>query len=753
ANGPAIWTFNFKLAVRNAGKNKTIFAIKTMGLALCLAFTLILTAYIVNEVTFDSFHRNHDRLYRVVSTVKFPDHTTHYAISPLPLGNALTEAIPEIDSYSRFMYEEKTLFRIDDKTFANEKTLATDSNFLRILSFEFLQGSREALDDPDKIVLSETLARKLFGSSDPIGKTIEFNKDMLLEVTAVIKDVPPNSHLQFDALISWDSFERYDSWGNLNAYTYILLEPGATIKAVREKIPAVLATFHDLIARDYNAIYEPVFESITDIHFSPPLDEDIAEKRSATNVYILSFVIILFLVGGIVNYLNLTLTELTSNLRKIGIIRIFGGMRGGHNKIVLSDAFFTILVVGPLVLFLTYWGWQFARTFFEININSAVLIHPLFLGIIASFFVLLITSAKMNAAILSRTGHIIACLQGRLSNKESGTAFRKIPVCVQLCFSIIMIALITVVVDQFRFIQEADKGFDDKNMVVIKLPWEKPRIVETFTQELRTIPGILKADGSSYYPGIIETKYVFEVETAKGMEQLLVPMMLCGYDYLNVLNIKVAKGRSFLRDQVSDLYNAYVVNEAAAKQFGWKEPVGKKIRGPLSGDNEAYRDGVVIGMVEDFNFASLHNSIEPVIIFLSDENWGTQFIYAKLEPLHPDNLIQQVQTSFNDQWPDVPFEWEYLDSKYLSLYKKDYEVKDIFEVGLVISIVISCLGIFSISALINVLRTKEMGIRKVMGASGLHLFYLHIRSLMLFAILAAVAATPVIWFASDQWLQ
>lgn len=753
ANAPAIWNFNFKLAVRNAGRNKTLFGIKMIGLALCLAFTLILTAYIVNEVTFDRFHTHHERMYRVVSTVKFPDHTTHYAITPLPLGNALREAIPEIQSFARFMYEEKSVFRLEDKIFSTEKTLAADTNFLRIFTFEYLKGTHEALDGPDKIVLTETLAQKFFGRNDPIGETIEFAEDMLLEVTAVIKDVPPNSHLQFDALISWDSFDRNDAWGNLNAYTYILLRPDATIEAVQEKMPAVLATFHDLIARDFNATYEPVFENITDIHFSRPLDEDIAEKRNKTNIYILLVVVFLFLIGGLVNYLNLTLTELTSNLRKIGIIRVFGGLNGGHNKIVLTDIFFTILVVTPLVVLFAYFGLNIGRSFLSININPAVLTHPLFVGMIGAFLALLITSSKLNSLILARAGHIIACLQGRLSKRESGTAFRKILVCVQLCFSIIMIALITLIVDQFRFIQEADKGFDDKNTIVIKLPWEKPRIVETFTEELRTVPGVVKADGSSYYPGIIETKYVFEVETEKGMEQLLVPMMLCGYDYLSVLDIRLAKGRAFSPDQVSDQYAAYIVNETAAKQFGWKDPVGKKIRGPLIGGNEAYRDGIVIGMAEDFNFATLHSKIEPVIIFLTDENWGSQFIYAKLEPVHPDDLIQTIESKFKDQWPAAPFDWEYLDSKYLSLYKKDYEVKDIFEIGLVISIIISCLGIFSISALINVLRTKEMGIRRVMGASGLHLFYLHTKSLVYFTLLAALAACPVIWFTSDQWLR
>lgn len=753
ANSPAIWSFNFKLAIRNAGKNKTIFGIKTIGLALCVAFTLILTAYIVNEITFDRFHTHRDRLFRVVSTVKFPDHTTHYAITPLPLGNALTEAIPEIQSFSRFMSEEASVFRLDDRTFSNEKTLAADSNFLRLFTFEYLKGSDEALDGPDKIVLTETLAHKFFGGEDPIGKTVEFAEEMLLEVTAVINDVPSNSHLQFDALISWDSFNRYDAWGNLNAYTYVLLRPDATIEVVQKKMPTVVATFHDHIARDYNATYEPVFEKITDIHFSRPLDEDIAQKRNKTSIYILIVVILLFLVGGLVNYLNLTMTELTSNLRKIGIIRVFGGLNGGHNKIILSDVFFTMLVVIPLVLLFSYFGWNFGRSFFSINISPAVLTHPLFLGMIGGFFALLISSSRLNALILSRAGHVIGCLQGRVGKNERGTALRRILVCIQLCFSVIMIALITVIVDQFRFIQETDKGFDDKNTIVIKLPREEPRILQTFTEELRTVTGILKADGTSYYPGIIETKYVFEVETEGGMEQLLVPMMLCGYDYLDVLGIKVAKGRAFSQNQATDQYGAYMVNETAAKQFGWKEPIGKKIRGPLSGSGEAYRDATVIGVTEDFNFATLHKSIEPLIIFLADENWGNQFVYAKLNPVHPDDLIQTIESKYKDQWPGQPFDWEYLDSKYLSLYKKDYEVKDIFQVGLVISIIVSCLGIFSISALISVLRTKEMGIRRVMGASGVHLFYLHMKSLIYYTVLAVIAACPVIWFVSGQWLQ
>jgi putative ABC transport system permease protein len=200
----------------------------------------LLTAFIINELTFDTFHVNHNRLYRVESKVVFKDRTTDFAVTPLPIGDALREDIPEIEDYCRFIYEEKPVFRVGQAIFNDEVALAADSNFLQILTFDFVQGDKHALRGPDKIVLTQTLASKLFATEDPIGQTIEFGDGFLLEVAAVIKDVPANSHLSFDALISWETFDREDGWDNLNAYTYILLKPGASIDNVRAKIPSVM---------------------------------------------------------------------------------------------------------------------------------------------------------------------------------------------------------------------------------------------------------------------------------------------------------------------------------------------------------------------------------------------------------------------------------------------------------------------------------------------------------------------------------
>jgi putative ABC transport system permease protein len=749
----ALWGMNFKMALRNANRNKLIFVVKTSGLAICIAFALLLTAYVVNELTFDRFHVNYDRIYRITSKVNFQDHVTHYAVTPLPIGQALLEDVPEIENYFRFMYEDKPIFHLNDEIYYDEVTLAADSNFFKILSFDFVEGDSHALNGPNKLVISEAFARKLFGHQDARGKTIEFGKDNLLEVSGVIRDVPSNSHLKFDAVISWDTFDRNDSWGNLNAYTYLLLKPGADPEVVKSKMPPVLAIFHDLLVREYKATFEPFLENIANIHFSEKLDEDIAQKRSKNNLFILTAVIILFLVTGLVNFLNLTLAELTANLKKIGIIRIFGGITDGHRKILFTETVLVLLIVLPLVLVLCYEGLILAHHILNIQIDEKIFLNPLFVFSAAGFLALLFLSARANSYVLSKTSHIIDSLKGNLSSNGSGLSTRKVLVATQLSFSILMIALIIVIVDQFNFIQESDKGFDDKNMILIKLRSTEPSRVETFCETIREINGISNVEGSSYYPEMIETKYVFQVETAKGMEQRLVPMMNCTFNYLDALNIKIARGRSFDKTRETDRRGVFVINETAAKEFGWTDPIGKKISGPVSGQDVAYINGEVIGVAKDFNFASLHSTIEPMIMFPSDNEWGNNFIYVKVNPVKPAYLIDAIEKEFNAQWPEYPFEWEYLDSKYLSLYKNDVEVKNIFQIGLVISILTSCLGIFSISALLVTLRTREMGIRKVVGANSVQLFFLHTGSFVKLLLMAVLVAWPVIWFLSGEWLK
>jgi len=750
----AIWNLNFKMAARNAGKNKLIFVIKTSGLALAMAFSLLLTAYVVNELTYDHFHVNYDRIYRISSKINFSDHITHYAVTPLPIGRELKEKVPEVENYTRFMYEDKPIYTsIDPKNsqiFHDQRTLSVNSTFLKVFTYEFLSGNTHALNESNKLVVTETTALRLFGTVNALGKLIHLDKHIPLEVSAVIKDVPSNTHLKFDALISWSTFDRNDEWDNLNAYNYIVLREDASIEAVRAKLPKVLATFQEEVAKEYNATFEAPFEKIADIHFSGFLDEDIAEKKNKNDLFLLSAIIFLFVITGLINYLNLTLAELTSNLKKIGVVRVFGGFTGGHKKILISETIIAMLIVLPLAALLFYLSWRSAADYFSIQIDKHVLMSFWFVSISAGFIFFLFASTRINSYLLSKVNHVVLSLKGKLSTSQSTVPIRKFLVGMQLSFCIIMIALVFIVVDQFHFIQNSDKGFDSHHKLVVKFRSGNYSQITTFNEEIKKINGVAGVSISSYYPGMVESKYIFHVESEKGMLELLVPMMNCDYNYIDVMGIDVIKGRNFKEEYSTDIKGAYLINETAAKEFGWKDPIGKKISGPYETDGH---EGEVVGLLRDFNFTSMHNKIEPLIIFHVNQDWGVQYVYLNLDPLHSADLIPTIEKNFKAQWPELPFEWEYLDSRYMSLYQKDYEMKNIFQTGLIISILISCLGIFSISALLASLRTKEMGIRKVVGAKAAQLFALHIKSFVQFLFISMLVAWPLIWYLSDQWLK
>lgn len=747
-----LWNLNFKIAIRNIFSNKLIFAVKTVGLSVCLGFALLLTAFVVSEVTYDRHNVNHERIFRIGSKISFQDDVTKYAVSPLPLGQALIEGIPEIEGYCRFMYEDKPIYRIADKTFYDEISLAVDSNFFRLFSFEFIQGSKKSLNEPNQIALTETLASKLFGDKSAIGETVEYGDETLLEVVAVVKDPPSNSHLKFHALISWNTFERNEAWDNLNAYTYLLLKAGIDIEPVRRKIIDASSDFNELIAKEYKASYLPIIENLSDIHFSEKLDEDIAEKRSKLNVLVIIAIGFLFFLTGLVNYMNLTLAELTTNLRKIGILKVFGGLNAGHRKVVITDLVLMSLVVFPLTILIVMLSLVLAKSHLSITIEKVIFLDPLFLIIVLGFLTLFAFSSRVNTYVLSKSNNIVNSLRGRLSVDRSGFPIRKFLVSTQLAFSIIMISLIMVIVDQIKFIEETDKGFDDKNSVVIKMRSASYSQIELFKEKVKGIAGVEKIDGSSYYPGIIETRYIFQVETESGLKSKLIPTIFCGLDYLDALNIKMESGRGFQFGDNNSQGAGYIINKAAAREFGWDQPIGKVIRGPVGANDETDRSGKVIGLVKDFNFTTLHSKIDPLIIFVTNENWSSQFVYLKVSAIRPHDLISKIESEFKIIWPEFPLEWEYLDSKYTSLYKKDYEIKSVFEIGLLISILVSGFGIFSISALLVILRTKEMGIRKVVGATRMQLFLTHMRGFIKFFLIAFCVACPIVWYLANQWL-
>jgi putative ABC transport system permease protein len=381
-------------------------------------------------------------------------------------------------------------------------------------------------------------------------------------------------------------------------------------------------------------------------------------------------------------------------------------------------------------------------------IDDDVWTSPIFIGLVAGLIVLIIVCASLNSIVISRSELMLSPLKGKSSGSQRGFTARKFLVAAQLSFSIIMIGLISVIVDQFHFVNEQDKGFNEKDILVISRPGYKE--AAALEESIRKMAGVKSVSGASFYPDAgVETKDIFALETPQGMKNQLVNLIYCEKDYPFLLDLRLKEGRFFDDEHSTDGKGAYLINETAAKEFGWTNPIGKAIEGPLDTDG---RSGEVIGVVEDFYFESMHTRIAPLIIFMGNEDWGWNFVYVKTEPMHSPSLLNAIEQEYHKLLPDVPFDYGYLDVRYRGLYKQDYEIRDIFRSGLIISIIVSALGIFSISALLLSLRTKEMGIRKVVGAENMQLLMMHLKPFITFFLIAIVIGTPVIFYLSERWL-
>jgi putative ABC transport system permease protein len=500
------------------------------------------------------------------------------------------------------------------------------------------------------------------------------------------------------------------------------------------------------MSEEYDFRYQPLFDRIDEIHLSGYLDEDFAAKRSRNYVYIVMSVIVLFLLTGLFNYLNLALAELTTQVKKIAILRTFGGVHADHRKVALTDIVICLSIVAPVVVLIMALIMQFSGSLPAID--KGVWTTPIFMALVAGVVLVLLICSSLNSIVIPQKEIMLSPLKGNSSGTQKGFMARKILVAAQLSFAIVMIGLISIIVDQFKFVNEGDKGFDDNDVIVLTRVGMF-RETAALEESIRQMSGVKMVGGSSFYPGGgIETKTIFEIETTEGMKNQLVTFIYCEPDYLHLLNLRVKEGRMFDEEHSTDNKRAYLINETAAKQFGWENAIGKRISGP----SESRRDGEVIGVVEDFHFESMHSKIEPIIIFLGDYDWGVEFVYIKTEPMQSSSLLLSIDREFHKIFPELPFEYGYLDARYRGLYKHDDEIRNIFQSGLVISIIVSALGIFSISALMLSLRTKEMGIRKVVGAATLQLFLMHLKPFAIFFIIAAAIGLPMIFYLAERWL-
>ena len=687
-----------------------------------------------------------------------------FAVTALPLAPAIKLEFPEdVEQYCRYREMDNNLFQIDDKKYFEDNVYYADSTVFEIFSYEFLRGEpSEALDDPNEIVLTESFARRIFGEQDPLGQFLETGYGFGFTVTGVIKDLPQNSHLNFEALASMvtlaqfygaETFHSLDPnlFWNVGFYSFIKLTEGGSIDNIMRGYPAFNEKYIKALGETLNAKFQLMAQRLDKVHLNSKLKYELPTGNMGY-VYIFGIVALFLLLIGCINYMNMATAQSSGRATEVGIRKVAGAQRGSLQRqfllesVVISIFAFVLAVLAVELLLPTFN--ELAGRELSLNIGENLNYYGLFL--LVSIVVGLI-SGSYPAFYLSSFVPV-EVLKGKLS--KGSTTLRKLLVVVQFSISIIMIICTLGVVSQLKFMQNTDLGFDKDSLVVLTIrDTTGARNLATFRDELLKHPKILKAGTSSSIPGSGYGIIVQRYETDEGeMSEKAINFVMVDKDYLDVMGIKILLGREFDPELATDLEEASLINQSCAENLGWGEnAIGKKLDFGAAPDGSATRNTRVIGVVKDFHYRSLRNLIDPIILMLSDE--PLQTITLKIDQSDLESTLSFMEEKWNKFCPTFPFSYEFMDDNLRAQYEAEEKTSRVFSYFTIICIFIACLGLLGLTAYATEQRIREISIRKVLGATEKSIVYLLTSNFAILVIISNVIAWPIAWLGIKKWLE
>ncbi|HEX9974328.1 MAG TPA: ABC transporter permease [bacterium] len=731
-----------KIALRNIKKHKGFSFINVTGLAIGMAICILMLLWVRDELSFDRFHENGDQIYRVVSEIHTADHISRNARTPNPLGLTLKAKYPEIINFVRFQGFDQWLVKYEDKSFINDNLGTADPSFFEMLSFPFIKGDpKTALKDKNSIVITENMAKKYFGDEDPMGKVLKILEDFT--VTGVIKNIPENSHFHFDCIFPIEIMEsfwetNFDDWRAIRFYTYLQLGKNNSGEMVSQKIANVV---RDHLPSSNTKIY---LQPLRDVHLRSDFEWDLDNyaQGSMTYIYIFTLVAFCILLLACINFMNLSTARSMQRAKEVGMRKVSGAQRSdvikqffGESILLTFIALFLALILTELILpvFNNLSGKQLSLEFFN---NFGFLIGLLGIALLTG-----IISGSYPAIFLSRF-HPAEVLKGVSHwSTNRGTSLRKILVIFQFALTTILIIGTTVIYNQVNYIRNKNLGFNRDHIITFG---SHHMNYEPFKNELLKNPNILsmtQSQAPNLQPwGVIG--FNWEGQTPDQKDIMLYPVQV-DYDYLKTFNIKMAEGRFFSKEFSTDATQAVVINETAAKVLGMKSPLGKKI-------SHEQLQGTIIGVIKDFHQSSLHNQIEPLIFHIPEE---FHLICAKLNSKNISKTLALIEKTWKKFVPNYPFTYEFLDKTIDNQYKAEQKISTIFKYFTILAIFIACLGLFGLASFMTEQRTKEIGIRKVLGASISGILFLLTREFTKWVLFANLIACPIAYLAMNKWLQ
>ena len=751
---------HLKIAYRNFVRHKLYSFINVFGLAIGLSICMIISLWVLRELSYDRFHENADRIYRVERELFRDNLYSRWPITGGRYKQALIDDFPEIENAVRFWIRE---FAIKDhkNDIHRQQMFAVDNSIFDIFDFSLEEGDEQsALSGPMTVVLTRENAVKYFGTEDAVGKSLTFEwqgEQTDFKVTGILDKVPENSHIQFDMLLSISTYkeEPYTDWRSNYLYTYVLVSENTPKKELEEKLKTFVTQrlepeYGDLLISDrsiHDVLKMHLFP-IKDIHLHPSPDWEVEPGGNITSVYLFSCIAILILIIACLNFVNLSTARASKRAKEVSLRKTVGAEKHQLRVQFIQES--VLLAYVSLVLACVV-GSLFVEAYnviFAESLSLAVFLKFKYLIVLVGATLSVGVLAGMYPAFYLTRFEPVEVMKGGPQSGRKKSAFRRNLVIVQFSISIMLIVGVFTVHKQMRYIQNRSLGFDKENVVI--LPVRSQQIAqnyESFRNELMQNSQIISASASSEVPADFHysNSYVNPPESDEGISMIL---FSSDHDYVETYKLEVLAGRAFSRDFSTDEARGIILNESAARRIGWtpEEAIGKKlIGGYLEGE------GQVIGVVRNFNYKSLRREVEPMALFLIPSY--IRKISVRIMPGDVGRTLNFIQKKWQSTFPREQFEYGFLDSRINQLYVSEKKMQDLFAIFSALSIFVACLGLLGLVSFTAELKTKEIGIRKVLGASTGHVVVLLSREFIKWIVLANIVAWPLAWFLMHRWLQ
>jgi len=749
-----------KLAWRNLNRHRGYSLINVFGLAVGLACCLMIALYVRDELSFDRFHTHGNRIYRVLYSVRHgedlpaPAPNEFRAWGSAPVGPALEADFPEVIRSVRFSGRHYVLMARDDRIFQEENYFFVDESVFEVFSFPLKRGNpKTALFEPYSVVLSESAAKRYFGDEDPMGQTMLFQNESPLTVTGILFDPPDNSHIDFDILISirtaqdrWVDDFKFTSWGYVDFFTYVLLPEDYPVEQLEEKMPAFIERYVEL---ESTTSFNIKFESIRNAYFSPVSGFLPGPSGQKQNLYIFSLIALFILIIACINFMNLSTARSLERAREVGVRKAVGAGRGSLIRQFLMESIILSLIAMVLALLLVELSMPVFRQLSGKVLSDRVLHDPLLLGFgfVCALLVGLL-AGSYPAFVLARFVPVNV-LKGSILSSPASMLIRKGLVVFQFAISAALIAGTVIVYSQLRYMQNQHLGFNKEQMLLIdfggdrEVRWQ----IETIKEEMATHPDVLSVSATRSVPGSYFPQAGNQIENIAGeMESNSFDIFEVDYDFIPHFGLEMAAGRPYRRDFPTDLQEALVINESAARTLGYasaNDAIGRQFL-------QWGREGQIIGVVRDFNYVSLHRPIEPLTLSLNPGQ--ARFFALRLNTENFTDTMAEIERIWRRLAPHRPFLYSFLDEAFDRQYRSEVQFGRLFRVFAGLAVIIACLGLFGLVSYSTSQRTKEIGVRKVMGASITNIFILLSKDFVRLVLIAFVIACPVIYLVMNQWL-